>query len=434
MSGHVHWRHGIKKPWAYIHFPHSGKTLTVSRYRGMRMYDEHTAWKLIHQMQGEVENKTFNPLKYTKGESNVIVYLYEWLEECAGDWTPGTRALYKSMVVNHIEPFFKAHPYQLNEVRKKCYQELKNHLESKYIKVTIENGRIVDPRKRKVYANAQETKAWKALTAKQRNIENGEALAPAFQPDYVKKVVDCLRSAMYHAFDCEVVSFPPPRMKKAAYQIPEREIHATTMDNQARIIAEIPPEHRPIYQFCGLHAKVRPAVAMVLKWEDYDPETDSFILRRGISYGEEVDYTKTKKLRVQPVHPDFHQTLMHMAKHRECPWSPYVFTCAESEHKHKRYSKGIFNHRWNVAAKKAGIEINLYHGTRHTKINDYVNRMKLSPEQAAMMAGHASVSTTMTYYGKVHLETERELMTGKVRQLPAEKSAPHPRLRKLGER
>jgi integrase len=375
MSGYVVWRHGIKNPWCFARFPYDGKTWEVTRYKGRRMYDENDAWKIIHQMQGEVENGTFNPLKYTRGETNVTTFLYEWLDECAGNWTPGTRNLYKSYIVNHIEPFFKSKSYQLNEVRKKAYQELKAHLEKK-------------------------TK------------EVGGKSVPAMQPDYVKKVIDCLRSAMFYAFDCEIVGSPPPRIHRNAYQIPEKKIKATTKENQGKILAEIMKEHQPIYQFCIMHTKIRPANAMMLKWEDYDHETDSFIIKRGISYGEEVEYTKTKKAHVQPVHPEFKEIMNSLMRHREYPWSPYVFTCKESRHKHKRYTKEIFNSRWNAAAKTVGVDIDLYHGTRHTSITEYANT--LTPEQTKILAGHTSVATTMKYYGKVNIETERALMSGKV--------------------
>lgn len=375
MSGSVHWRHGIKKPWCYIKFPYQGKQWEVSKYRGKRMYDEDTAWKVIHQMQGEVENGTFNPLKYTKGETNVITFLYEWLEECAGNWTPGTRALYKSYIVNHIEPFFKAHPYQLNEVRKKQYQEMKAHLEKKKMK-----------------------------------------------PEYVKKVVDCLRSAMFYAFDCEIVGSPPPRIHRNAYQIPERTIKATSEEVQDKIIAAIPKEHQAIYLFLKYHPKVRPANAMMLMVHDYDLEDDAFIIKRGISGGQEVEHTKTKRVQVQPCHPDFKPVLMEIMRSRPYPFSPFIFTCKESRHKHRRYTKEILNTRWNAAAKKLKIDINLYHGTRHTTLTKYANL--LTPEQTRLLAGHATVQTTLTYYGKVSIETERELMA---KVIPLKKSANDPR-------
>lgn len=402
MAGHVRWRHGIKNPWCYARFTYNGKVWEVTSYKGRRMYDEHDAWKLIHQMQGEVENGTFNPLKYTRGESNVIDFLHEWLEECAGNWTPGTQKLYKSYIVNHIEPFFKSKPYQINEIRKKQYQEIKNHLEKK-------KKQLFDEKKKPVID------------------ENGKkVMVPAMQPEFVKKVVDCLRSAMFYAFDCEIVSAPPPRIKKESYQIHERQIKATTEDLQIKTINNIEPRLQPIYWFCKYHPKVRPANAMVLKVEDYNPEDDTFTIRRGISGGEEVEFTKTKKEHVQPCHPDFKPILEQVMKRRDYPFSPYIFTCKESRHKHKRFTKEIFNSRWNKAAKEIGIDIDLYHGTRHTTLSKYVNEDKLTPEQLKIIAGHSSVATTMKYYTKVSIETERELLTGKVIRLDERKSAPHP--------
>ena len=115
-------------------------------------------------------------------------------------------------------------------------------------------------------------------------------------------------------------------------------------------------------------------------------------------------------------------------KQREYPFSPYVFTCKESRHKHKRYTKEIFNSRWNKAAKEIGVDIDAYHGTRHTTLTDYANR--LTPEQTKLLAGHTSVQTTLKYYGKIHIETERALMTGNVVSIDSKKSANNPRTEK----
>jgi integrase len=425
MSGHIQLRSDLKRPWCFIKFPYDGKVWVITRTKGRRMYDEDAAERLLHHIQKEVEEGTFNPLKYTKGETNVITFLHDWLEECKGNWTPGTQDLYRSYIKNHIEPFFKWKPYQLNEVRKKCYQELKTYLEKKHIKVPVINGVIqFNPKKTKNYATVKEVEAWEKLKDKERDIQNGEVLIKAFQPEYVKKVVDMLRAAMFYAFDCEIIGNPPPRIHKKAYQIPKRKIRVTTIENQQKVIAEIQEEHRAIYQFCALHTKVRPANVMVLKWEDYDSETDSFIIQRGISGGTEVDYDKTKELPIQAVHPDFKPMLEKLMKHREFPWSPYVFTCHESKHKHKRYTKEIFNHRWNAACKKVGIKIDLYHGTRHTTATDYAN--KYTPEQTKILLGHKTVETTMKYYAKVNIETERALMTGKVVSLKKAEEKPVP--------
>lgn len=410
MAGHVRWRHGMKgRPWCYVRFPYDGKIWEVTRYKGRRMYDERDAWKLIHQMQGEVEDGSFNPLKYTRGETNAITFLYEWLEECAGNWTPGTRRLYKSYVVNHIEPFFKLRPYQLNEVKKKAYQELKTYLEKKTKDVPGPDGKKIK--------------------------------VPAMQPEFVKKVVDCLRAAMFYAFDCEIVGSPPPRIKRESYQIPEREIQATTEELQLKVIKEIEPRLQPIYWFCKYHPKVRPANAMVIRIEDYDPVTDTFTIRRGISDNQEVEFTKTKRVHKQPCHPDFRPIMKEILEENRAekvlynkayPWSPYIFTCKESRQKGKRYTKEVFNSRWNKAAEKVGVKIDLYHGTRHTTLTKYANDDKLTPEQLRLLAGHSSVATTMKYYTNVSIETERALLAGKVVEIDKKKSAPNlpPKLEK----
>lgn len=112
------------------------------------------------------------------------------------------------------------------------------------------------------------------------------------------------------------------------------------------------------------------------------------------------------------LHPDFKSILVEIMRNRSYSFSPFLFICHESRHKHKRYTKEIINARWNAAAKSVGVDIDLYHGTRHTTITKYAN--ELMPEQTRLLAGHTSVQTTMTYYGKVNIETERDLLAGKV--------------------
>lgn len=375
MSGSIHWEYPKKKaPYLYVKFYFQGVQYSFHWYRGERMYARPTAEKLLHQIQGEVERGVFNPLKYSRGATDMTKYLSDWLDECADNWTPGTKRLYESYIRNHINPFFEEHPYQVAEVRKKQLQELKTYMGKKGVK-----------------------------------------------PEFAKKVVDCLRSALFYAFDCEIIAQPPARIKKSAYQIPERSIKVTTPETQAAILKAIDEAHRPIFEFLALHVKLRPANAFVLKWEDYDPDMDAFVIRRGLSNGQEVEYTKTKREHVQPVHPRFKSTLEALARLREFPFSPYVFTCKESRHKHKRYTKEIFQNRWRKACGEVGVKIDAYHGLRHTTITQYANT--LTPEQTKILAGHTSAATTMKYYGRVHVETERALMEGKVTSLKEKRKA-----------
>ncbi len=84
-------------------------------------------------MQGDVERGVFNPRKYYHGDSNVVQFLREWLDECKGDWSPGTYKNYLGYVNNHLEPFFIKYQYQLHEVKLKVIKQLKNELDKKEI-------------------------------------------------------------------------------------------------------------------------------------------------------------------------------------------------------------------------------------------------------------------------------------------------------------
>jgi len=385
MNGKVYERKDIKgNSWFYIKYPWSswpGRAFTVSWYRGLRMRTEEDANRLLHQIQGEEEKGTLNPLTYTKGESDIVEFLHEWLDECKGDWTPGTQKLYGSYVRNHLEPFFRSKTYQLNSCRGKAIQELKTCLEKKTRKIKLPDGTDKEVR--------------------------------VIAPEYVKKVVDCLGSALHYAWRCEIIDYPPPLPKKKAYQITEKKPRATTEAIQDEIIGKVPIEHQAVLLFMKYHPEVRPSSVMMLNIADYDNVQNVFIVRRGISGGQEVEYTKTKKEQKVPCHSKFKPILEKLVQHREYVWSPYLFTCKESRHMHHRYTKEILDRIIHMACKDAGVKINLYSLMKHTGATKYLKDLQYSPEQVKILLGLSS--TQMVYkYMDVDLEVKRQLMEGNV--------------------
>ena len=148
---------------------------------------------------------------------------------------------------------------------------------------------------------------------------------------------------------------------------------------------------------------------MMLMKQDYDPMKKAFQVQRGISGGEEVVYTKDKKIHEVPLVSEFVKILEGMVT--VYPFSSFVFTCKESKHPHKRYTKDIISRLWNDACKAVGVKINLYSGTKHSTVTKMMKQY--SPEQVKIATGHASIQSVYRY-GKVEIEDKRALLEGKV--------------------
>lgn len=384
MKGSVHLRSDVKTPWFYIKFWYDNQQWTVAWHKGIRIRTEFDAFNLLKTMQVEAQNGTFNPLKYTKGQTNVISFLDEWVEECGGDWTPGTLRLYNSYLRNHIRPFFEVKPYQLHEVRSKVIHEFKLFMDKKTKTVKDQDGKEIE--------------------------------IPAIKSEFRKKVVDCLGSALHYAWQCELIDYPPAMPKRKTYQIPERRPKATTEEIQDEIIAAMPKEHQAIIKFMKYHPEVRPASAMMVHVSDYDPNRDVFLIQRGISSGVEVAYTKTKRIHEVPCHSEFKPILNELVRNRTYPFSPFLFTCKESKHIHHRYTKDILSRIVRQACEKVGVKITLYALCKHTSTTKYLKDLHYSPEQVKILTGHASIQSVYQYMD-VDLEVKRSLLEGKVTKI-----------------
>ncbi|OQC29188.1 MAG: Phage integrase family protein [Deltaproteobacteria bacterium ADurb.Bin072] len=362
MKGSIHCRSDLKHPWYYIKWYWDGQYHTIAYYNGRRMYNRKGpdgAEKLLHQMQGDSERGTFSLEKYLRGQSQVKPFLYEWLEECKDNWSPGTYKGYYSLIKNHLDPFFSKYLYALPEVQLNVINKLKNELK---------------------------------LTPKGK-----------------KNVIDCLHSALDYACRSRLIDFMPKFPKRGDYQIEDPDPKYVSKDVQSEIIEAIPAKHRPIFYFLAYHMR-RPSEAMRLMKEDYDPVKKCFKVRRGISANQEVEYTKTKKKHEIPCSKSFLPILESMVT--EFPFSPYIFTTQESHHPHKRYTRAILDRLWKEACKKVGVQISLYEGTKHSTAQGYLDA-GYSYEQLQIITDHAS-KESVKRYAHAQLENKRALLDGDV--------------------
>ena len=115
-----------KYNYYYVAWPDNGKIKTVSRYKGFLCRDgeiagmtgRQMAERLLSLMRADVENGTFRIEKW-KGEtpSDIIPYLWKWLEEDGGSLSPATHKDYENSIKNHLIPWFTKNPYQIHELQ-----------------------------------------------------------------------------------------------------------------------------------------------------------------------------------------------------------------------------------------------------------------------------------------------------------------------------
>ena len=96
----------------------AGKQRKISRYKGEVCYSKKMAKKLLAVMQSRVEDGIFRIEEFMGQQpTNVIPYLDMWLKDISPTLKPATIKDYKNSIKNHLVPYFKKHPIQLNEIR-----------------------------------------------------------------------------------------------------------------------------------------------------------------------------------------------------------------------------------------------------------------------------------------------------------------------------
>ncbi len=360
MKGSVQWRNDLKKSWCYVSIYYEGKHHKIEHYRGQRMYHEAYAEKLLHEVQADIERGVFDIRKYKgRGHSDVIPYMQEWLELVGKDLAPGTEANYRGYIRNHLTPFFESNTIMLHEINHRVLMRLLNSLE--------------------------------------------------LQPKGKLNAMQCFHACLDYAWRAGDLISIPPFPKKKHYQLEDKAIECIPEDRQIAIIRAIPERHQPIFWFLKYHMR-RPAEAMMLYKGDYDSRSGEFIIRRGISNGKEVEHTKTKKQHRIPCHSEFKVILDTMTT--DNPFSPYIFTCKESNHPNKRYTRSIMERLWKEACKATGENIPLYNGLKHSSVQAYFDA-GYSPEEVKTITDHASIESVKRY-GNVRMAIKRNLLERRV--------------------
>lgn len=186
--------------------------------------------------------------------------------------------------------------------------------------------------------------------------------------------------------------------KMTRIQVPEPRTTYIEMDAQAKLLEEISnPVTRAFFRFCMLHG-CRPGEARALQWGDIK---GGFVeIAASMDQDEYRPYTKTKRVRKVPLHSESAAELdtLPRALHND-----FIFTV-----KGKPLRKEYVNMTWRRAAKRAGVEVSCYEGTRHSWISQLLND-GASATLVREVVGHQSAKT-MDRYKHIKAESLRSLI------------------------
>jgi integrase len=299
----------------------------------------------------------FRPEKYTKrGSTDVVTYFEEWMAEIIEPKrAPATIKGYRSYFRNWIEPFFKANPVSLHEIQLDTIFKFMNSIKR--------------------------------------------------SPKMKLNVIMCVHEMLDYAYRSNRIPTMPPFPKKEEYGIVDSTIEWIPFEQQESIIAAIPDEHRPIFQWLMLHFR-REGEAFALHKTDYDVINNAFIIRRSVSARTVIQQTKTKKVHVIPCADEFTETAKKLINQNLD--SPYLFVNCRARKDGRRYTHESANIIWKDACKKVGIDIPLYHGVKHSSCTNFIEQGG-TVDELQIMTDHARRESVLKY-ADISVRRKREMM------------------------
>ena len=372
MKGTIH---QYKGSWFVLWYdPATKKGRKIYRYKGEKMYHKKTAQKLLNVMQSDVENGTFYLEKYTqKGFSDVVPFIEEWLKEGETSLSPATYKGYKSYVKNHIKPFFTKHnQISLHDIQIDTLRKLKGDLKN----------------------------------------QAGEDLSPKMKMN----IMYCMHAIMDAAWMARRIAAVPPFPKKKEYQLVKKPIVWLPEERQLKVLEQIPKEHQPIFYFLKYHLR-RPSEACSLHKEDFNGKV--FDINRSISARKLQEKTKTGEIHTIPCHSDFYQ-FIEIERNKKI-LTPFFFANPRARKPGKRYTNESLNIIWKAACKKAGEDIDLYSGLKHSSCSQYINEKGLSESELQVITDHARIDSVRNY-ARTEVKRKKELMETTIINLEQKRS------------
>jgi integrase len=146
------------------------------------------------------------------------------------------------------------------------------------------------------------------------------------------------------------------------------------------------PIRRAFYLFL-MKQGCRPGEARALRWEHVDLKNGIVTICAGFDRENFKNYTKERDVRPLPLHPEVWETLANLPRNI----AGWVFT-----YRGEPITQWMASAYWRRAAKKAGVKVSCYEGTRHSLASQAINR-GCPDGKISKMLGHKSSASTKRY-------------------------------------
>ena len=299
MKGSCHYDGKAKRWFVQLYWEGEKYRFWKHPQTGEPFWAKQNAEKQLSRIRTEVDEGSFNP-KFWKPDSpmSVTQYALDWLKDI--NVSSKTLSDYTTSIIKYAIPFFGD-----KDIRSIRYKDL------------VQFYRFINRSDKGKY-----------------------------------NVMSCLRTMLRYAWRNEDIASVPP-FPTLSFELPE--IEYLEFDQQEKILAQIAPKNRPIFQFMQEYG-VRPGEARALC---KDCLVDGHVvIRRAFSQNELRECTKTRTVRRYEITPFIAGVLESIPPHL----SKFVFVRDDG----KPYTSKNLNAIWHTACSKAGIHIKMYNAFRHS--------------------------------------------------------------------
>jgi integrase len=163
--------------------------------------------------------------------------------------------------------------------------------------------------------------------------------------------------------------------------------HWISEEDQELVLAQMEdPIRRAFYLFL-MKQGCRPGEARAMRWENVDLKNGIVTICAGFDRENFKNYTKERDVRPLPLHPQVWDALSNLPRNI----AGWVFTF-----RGQPITQWMASAYWRRAAKKAGVTVSCYEGTRHSLASQAINR-GCPDGKISKMLGHKSSASTRRY-------------------------------------
>jgi integrase len=191
-------------------------------------------------------------------------------------------------------------------------------------------------------------------------------------PHYLKNIRDCLKKMFQDALDWGDIGIMP---KFPKIDVPEADITTIDLDLQDTIINAIPDQMDQAFILFAAREILRPCEPRALQWQDLDFKHDRVTIRRHFSLNQIRPATKAKQIKHLPLDGEVKKILLTLPRHIS---SPFVFWKGKMG---RPFSESWARKLWKRISSTFGVNISLYHGTRHSSATEAADRVGIDATQ-----------------------------------------------------